>query len=107
MEMTWNHSSVNVCLYKEQPIPQRPEPKLTCKVNNKEVPLTLTKIQQTQKQESPYKTFQIIPHSNIKNTKVDQFADSLADTYEESFSKVERRFFKSAGESLLRNGDYT
>jgi len=39
VEMTWNHSSVNVCLHKEQPIPQRPEPKLTCKVNNKEVPL--------------------------------------------------------------------
>ncbi len=80
-----------------------PAPEFKCTFNNKEVPLTLTKLQQTIKQPSPYQTFQIMPHSTIKNSKVDQFADALADTYEEivqrwkkgTINNPERVFFET------------
>ncbi|MYL45077.1 ATP-binding protein [Virgibacillus halodenitrificans] len=79
-----------------------PPPKFKAVVNGAEVPLRLIKIKP--KEESKYKTFQIIPHSSVKNTKTEQFPDVMADTYQEllerlqkgAFADPERVFFETA-----------
>ncbi|ERI07298.1 hypothetical protein [Aneurinibacillus aneurinilyticus] len=35
----------------------------------------------------PYRTFQIIPHTNVKNERVDQFADVIAGSFQQLFSR--------------------
>ncbi|WP_147294895.1 ATP-binding protein [Oceanobacillus arenosus] len=58
---------------------------MEAKVNGKRVPLKL--IQNKQIKQSPYKTFQIVPHSNVKNDRIEQFSDILADSYAELFER--------------------
>ncbi|MGJ9460143.1 ATP-binding protein [Oceanobacillus sp. CF4.6] len=86
---------------KELPTINKSKPKLEARINNKVVPLRLVSKQQLKG--IPYKTFQIIPHSNVKNNKVEQFADIMADSYTELFERLrngnisdpERVFFET------------
>jgi hypothetical protein len=46
---------------------------------------------QQQKQPIPnYQTFQIVPHSDVKNNKIDQFADVIAESYKEIIERWNR-----------------
>lgn len=69
---------------------------------------------------SSYHSFQIIPHSSIKNNKADQFADVIAESYQELFKRMmggdlrdpERVFFetvmtKDSFKSFLTTGTDT
>lgn len=91
MEMTWQGSTLKIqfpsIIYPLKDVPNKPKPSLKAKVNNKEVPLKLVHKQNIQ---SPYKTFQIIPHSNVKNDKVEQFSDILADSFTEIFERFKK-----------------
>lgn len=90
MELAWRGSTVCV-RYSEEVLPSlepvRKVPTLSVKVNNTEVPFYISNEKPKQVKESKYNTFQIIPHTSVKNAKVDQFADSLADTYQELFER--------------------
>ncbi|WP_077621583.1 hypothetical protein [Sediminibacillus massiliensis] len=100
MDIAWNGSQIKIRLAApviKPVVKEEPSPMFIAKVNNKEAPIKLTKLQPKQQQRPKYSTFQIIPHSNVKNIKVGQFADSLADTYEELI----KRFNKG----LLRDPD--
>lgn len=37
-----------------------------------------------------YKTFQLIPHMNIRNDRMSQFADSITDSYQELFKRIRK-----------------
>lgn len=103
--MAWHGSTVNIRIpYKAQPLMNVPDKakvksKFEARINNKIVPLKLVK-----KQTPPYSTFQIIPHSNVKNDKVEQFSDILSDSFMELFERLrsgrlsdpERVFFETA-----------
>ncbi|WP_068672263.1 hypothetical protein [Oceanobacillus sp. Castelsardo] len=105
MEMVWHGSTLKINFpYASQPLkklPNKPKPSFKVKVNNKEVPLKLVHQKTIH---SPYKTFQIIPHSNVKNDKVEQFSDILADSFTELFERFksgkindpDRVFFETA-----------
>lgn len=60
------------------------------------IPVPVKKVSKKQlkyldiKQEKSYSSFQIIPHTDVKNEKVSQFADVLSDTYQELFKRFSR-----------------
>lgn len=43
---------------------------------------------ETAAQEPGYRSFQVIPHANIKNEKIDRFGDVLAETYQELYQRM-------------------
>lgn len=105
MEMTWNNFGIQVnfkSLIKPAVVKK---PRFYAKVNNIEVPIRLVKKESTPGEEPhPFKIFQIIPHATVKNNKVDQLPDIMADTYKELFERFnkgklanpERLFFETA-----------
>jgi hypothetical protein len=57
----------------------------------------------------PFKTFQLIPHRNVKNEKISQFAEVITDSYSEIFKRIlegreepDRVFF----ETIMTNKTY-
>ncbi|KZE65613.1 hypothetical protein AWM68_20645 [Fictibacillus phosphorivorans] len=42
---------------------------------------------------SKYSSFQLIPHTNVKNDKVSQFSEVIADTYQELFQRLKGKEF--------------
>lgn len=113
MEMAWEGSTLKIKFPQMvHPLKEwkQQTPRLKAMVNHMEVPLRLvTKIPKPIKQ-SPYKTFQVIPHSNVKNNKAQQFADIMTDSYTEMFKRLrkgsladpERVFF----ETFVTNKSY-
>lgn len=108
MQMAWEGSTLKI-RFMDMAKPAnavqetvKKKPKFEVKVNNRKVPLKLVKNEL--KKPLPYKTFQIIPHSNVKNNNVDQFTDILADSFTEIFERFkngrigdpERIFFETS-----------
>ncbi|MUK89172.1 ATP-binding protein [Ornithinibacillus sp. L9] len=88
MEMAWEGNTLRIHFLDTQPYKETVQPTvnadIVAKVNDEEVPLRLIK---SQYKPDPFKTFQIIPHRNVKNDRVDQFADIMADSYAEMFER--------------------
>ncbi|MRG87024.1 type IV secretory system conjugative DNA transfer family protein [Salinibacillus xinjiangensis] len=96
MELAWQGATLQIRFSSVQRAIPKVEgpPKLSVKVNHQETPFKFVKSQPKQENIPKYKTFQLIPHSNVKNQKVDQFADILADTYEELFERWNKGLLK-------------
>lgn len=108
MEVTWEGATLRIrfpdmkeTLKNAIALPKTEKPVFQAKVNNKIVPLKL--VDKRQIKQPLYTTFQIIPHSNVKNEKVEQFSDILADSYTEIYRRFrngkindpERVFFET------------
>jgi hypothetical protein len=64
--------------------PETMDKQLVSPFSIQEYDIPVVKVVDEQKQElADYKTFQVIPHSALKNDKINRFADILADSYKE------------------------
>ena len=105
MDMTWNDFGMQINFKPLIKPAVVKKPRFYAKVNNIEVPIRLVKKESTlDEKPHPFKTFQVIPHATVKNNKVDQLPDIMADTYKELFERFnkgklanpERLFFETA-----------
>jgi hypothetical protein len=109
MEVAWSDYGIRVNFQSAVKAVVKEKPRFYAKVNNTEVKLVRKK-SEPKKEESEFKTFQVIPHASVKNNKVDQLPDIMVETYRELFerwnggklSSPERLFF----ETVITNKSY-
>lgn len=92
-------------LLKHTPHPPQTDSKLTIKVNNKHIPYHFAPATIPE-----FKTFQLIPHTDLKNEKVHQFADIISDSYQEMFQRFKNKKLvdqdKVFFETIMTNRSY-
>lgn len=114
MEIAWDGATVKVrfsnIVNAVKPAFKKASPRLSVKVYNKEVPFRFIAKDKPVIKQSEYKTFQIIPHSKVKNDKVDQLPNVLADSYQEVFERFKKGYLNNPErlffETKITNSSY-
>lgn len=99
MDIAWDGATVKVrfsnIVNAVKPAIKKASPRLSVKVYNKEVPFRFIVKDKPDIKQSEYKTFQVIPHSKVKNDKVDQLPNVLADSYQELFERFKKGYLNN------------